>query len=164
MITIYTDGACKENKRKDGNAVGIGGWAFVVLDEVDQSDDMGIVISGSGRVIGTTNQEMEIVAVAEAIESLRSYNYLGKKIFLYSDSAYVINCLNDKWYIKWTSNGWKNNKGNPVENKESWERVLSAMQGMTITFYHVRRNTARYNKVVDDMAKEASKISTSQEQ
>jgi ribonuclease HI len=163
MITIYTDGACKENKRQDGNAVGTGGWAFVILDEIDQSDDMGIVMSGSSGVIGTTNQEMEILAVAEAIESLKSYDYLGKKINLYSDSAYVINCLNDKWYIKWNSNGWKNSKGNPVENRDAWERVLKAIEGIPITFYHVRRNTTKYNKVVDEMAKEASKIDTSQE-
>lgn len=161
MITIYTDGACKENGNKDRTS--LGGWAFVILDEVDQSDDMGVVMSGSSGVVGTTNQEMEIVAVAEALESLRNYQYLGKKINLYSDSAYVINCLNDKWYVKWNSNGWKNSKGEPVKNREAWERVLSAMEGIPITFYHILRSTAKYNKVVDEMAKKASRTQTTQE-
>ena len=27
-----------------------------------------------------------------------------------SDSAYVINCMNKKWYKKWMDNGWLNAK------------------------------------------------------
>jgi ribonuclease HI len=162
MINIYTDGACKENKRQDcGDAAGKGGWAFVILGQPDEFSDMEIVMSGSDVTIGTTNQEMEIVAVAEAFEALRysnpKYDYEGKQIILYSDSAYVVNCLKDKWYINWKSNGWKNSKGKPVENKEAWERLLSAIEGIDVTFFHVRRNSTKFMKMVDEMAKKASK-------
>jgi ribonuclease HI len=65
--------------------------------------------------------------------------------------------------VKWNSNGWKNSKGEPVKNREAWERVLNAMEGIPIAFYHVLRSTAKYNKVVDEMAKKASRTQTTQE-
>lgn len=167
MINIYTDGACKENARDESGATGIGGWAFVILDKADEFSDMEVVMSGSNTVTGTTNQEMEIIAAAEAFETLRysnpKYNYETKSVILYSDSAYVINCLKDRWYVNWKSNGWKNSKGKPVENREAWERLLNAINGINATFFHVKRNSTKYITMVDGMAKQASKIKTNQE-
>jgi Ribonuclease HI len=68
-MNIYTDGACKENLRDNGVGCGVGGWAYVILDQ-EEGRDMEIVISDSGFKDGTTNQEMEIIAVAEAFEHL----------------------------------------------------------------------------------------------
>ena len=50
IIEIFTDGACKGNP-------GPGGWAAVIGDD-------GIV---SGRKDATTNNEMEMVAVLQAL-------------------------------------------------------------------------------------------------
>ena len=167
MIVIYTDGACKKNKRGEDGASGIGGWAYVVLDKKGEFEDMEIVLSDSNFIIGTTNQEMEILAVAEAFKAIKNNysrkNLIGKKIILYSDSAYVINCLKEKWYVKWQSNGWKNSKQNPVENKESWEKLLKSINGFNVDFFHVKRNSTKFITMADEMAKEASKIGTSQE-
>jgi len=161
MITIYTDGACKENLRDNGIAYGVGGWAYVVLDQED-GKDMEIVLSNSDSKNGTTNQEMEIIAVAEAFEALRSYK-AGEKVILYSDSAYVINCFKDRWYDKWNSNGWLNSKLNPVENRDAWEKAINSIIGFDVTFFHVKRNSTRYITMVDEMAKKASKKQTSQQ-
>ncbi len=167
MITIYTDGACKENERNDdGVAIGRGGWAYVILDQPDQADELSIIMSACNTVVGTTNQEMEIIAAAEALTALRNHefhDYSNMKITLYSDSAYLINCLNDKWYLKWLSNDWKNSKGKAVLNREAWEKLLASMDGLSVTFFHVKRNTTRYIRIVDEMAKRASKIETTQE-
>lgn len=159
-MTIYTDGACKENNRNEGVAEGEGGWAFLIL-ESKPGQDMKIIGEGSGYVSGTTNQEMEIMALAEALESIKSK---GHKIDLYSDSAYVVNCLNDQWYVKWRKNGWKNSKGKPVENRDQWERMLSLFEKHEITVYHVKRNTTKFIRLVDSMAKKAAKKGTNQEQ
>jgi ribonuclease HI len=96
-MNVYTDGACKENYRDNGVAEGKGGWAFIIL-ESQPGKDMEIIKECSGYKEGTTNQEMEIVAVAEAFRSIGEYSGL---INLYSDSAYVINCLKDRWFDKW---------------------------------------------------------------
>ena len=159
-MNIYTDGACKDNSRQDGIAEGKGGWAYVMLREIPGEDSV-VVDKASGHKIGTTNQEMEIIAVAEAFEAL---NEKPESINLYSDSAYVINCLKDRWFDKWISNGWLNNKKNPVENREAWERLIDAVEKHRVNFFHLKRNTTKYIRLVDGMAKQASKIRTSQEQ
>lgn len=164
-MIIYTDGACKNNKRSDNMARGIGGWAFIILEE-NPGYDMVVRLKGSGRKIGTTNQEMEIAAVAEALEQIGLMNYKGK-ITVYSDSAYVINCLNDRWYDKWISNGWMTSKKRPVENRAMWHRLVGLVEELSSTneieFYHVYRNSTKYIKEVDSMAKRAAKTKTSQE-
>jgi len=154
-MTIYTDGACKDNNRQeDGTAEGKGGWAFLILEN-QPGQDMEITLEGSGYVDGTTNQEMEIIAVAQAFEAL-SDNY-SETINLYSDSAYVINCLKDRWYDKWIANGWLNNKKNPVENQEAWENLINLVNKYNVSFFHVKRNTTKFIRMVDGMAKKASK-------
>lgn len=161
MINIYTDGACKENLRDNGIGCGMGGWAYVILDQ-EEGKDMDVVISDSDSKSGTTNQEMEIIAVAEAFEALRGYK-AGEKVILYSDSAYVINCFKDRWYDRWNSNGWLNSKLKPVENRDAWEKAINSLNGFDVTFFHVKRNSTRYITMVDEMAKKASKKQTSQE-
>lgn len=158
-MNIYTDGACKDNLRQDGIAEGKGGWAYVMLDKVPGENSI-VVDKASGQKVSTTNQEMEIVAVAEAFEALGSSR--PKHVNLYSDSAYVINCLKDRWFDKWISNGWLNNKKKPVENKESWERLINVVEKHTVNFFHIKRNSTKYIRLVDGMAKEASKIKINQ--
>ena len=157
-MNIYTDGACKDNSRENGVAGGRGGWAFLILEEIP-GQDMEVVCQGSGYKNGTTNQEMEISAVAEAFDSI-----VGNppKINLYSDSAYVINCLKDRWFDKWRNNNWKNSKGKPVENRDAWEKMIDLVERHNVNFFHVKRNTTKYIRVVDGMAKQASKTGTSQ--
>jgi len=151
-MNIYTDGACKDNNRKDGVAEGKGGWAFLIL-ESKPGQDMQIIKQSTGHKNGTTNQEMEIIAVAEALSSM---DKVDGPINLYSDSAYVINCLKDKWFDKWRKNGWLNSKKNPVENREAWERLINLIEQYNINYFHVKRNTTKFIRMVDGMAKKAS--------
>jgi len=152
-MNIYTDGACKENNRDNGIAEGKGGWAFLIL-ESKPGQNMEITNKGYGHKVGTTNQEMEIIAVAEAFSSIGEYT---GPINLYSDSAYVINCLKDRWFDKWRNNNWLNSKNNPVENREAWERMISLVEKYNVNFFHVKRNTTKFIRMVDGMAKIASR-------
>lgn len=160
-MTIYTDGACKYNNRQeDGTAEGKGGWAFLIL-ESEPGYDMKITKEDSGHKNGTTNQEMEITACAEALDAVEKA--VGP-INLYSDSAYVINCLKDRWYDKWRENGWVNSKKKPVENRQAWERLISLVELYNVNFFHVKRNTTKFIRMVDGMAKKASRKDTNLEQ
>jgi ribonuclease HI len=158
MITIYTDGACKENNRDNGIAEGKGGWAFLIL-ESKPGQDMQIIKQSTGHKDGTTNQEMEIIAVAEALSSI---DKIDGPINLYSDSAYVINCLKDRWFDKWRKNGWLNSKKNPVENREAWEKLINLIEIYNINYFHVKRNTTKFIRIVDEMAKMASRYKPTQ--
>jgi ribonuclease HI len=125
-ITIYTDGACSGNGQ--GNARG--GWAAIVkLDCSDAHREL------SGGERGATNQRMEIRAVIEGLKALKRPSTLT----LYSDSSYVINCMNEQWYLKWRKNGWVSSKRQPVANRELWEELLAVGEdsGHDVTFKKV---------------------------
>lgn len=158
-MNIYTDGSCRENFRENGVAKGIGGWAFIILEE-NLGQDMRVVIENCGQKIGTTNQEMELQAAIEALDYVG--NNCENSINLYSDSTYLINCLKNKWFDKWLENGWLNSKLKPVENRELWEKLILQTSNKNINFFHIKRNSTKFNREVDVMARLISK-STSQQ-
>ncbi len=110
MIYIYTDGACSNNQEKDN----YGGWGSVLIYGKHQKE-----LSGSEK--DTTNNRMEMQAVIEAFKALKTYD-ISIKIF--SDSSYIVDCINKKWYVSWEKNSWKNASKKPVLNKELWKEIL----------------------------------------
>ncbi len=121
-LKAYTDGACGNN----GDWVGGYGYVFYLKDEMCKYK--WLYLNGGGEE-NTTNNGMEMKAFLGALE------YFGQlcktnpnkehTLTIYTDSAYIYNCLTQKWYLKWINNGWFNSKGEPVKNKELWERILS---------------------------------------
>src|SRR6266511_6185919 len=99
-VSIYTDGACSGNP-------GPGGWAAIVIDGGREREI-------SGGETSTTNQRMELQAAIEGLRALEG----RRRVALYSDSAYVVNCFRDKWYVRWRQNGWRNAQKKPVENRD----------------------------------------------
>ena len=102
-MRVYTDGACSQNP-------GPGGWAWVTEDGRHDA----------GGEPETTNQRMELTAVAEAIDALPG------ELAIFSDSTYVVNCFNDRWYEGWIARGWKNSQKKPVANRDLWEPLIAA--------------------------------------
>lgn len=138
QVEIWTDGACSGNP-------GPGGWAAVLTYE-------GRTKEISGGEDNTTNQRMEIAAVCNALESLKE----PCDVTIYSDSAYVINCFKQKWYVSWQKNGWKNSKGQPVQNRDLWERLLNARDSHQIQFEKVKGHAGvDLNERCDELAREA---------
>ncbi len=105
-VEIYTDGGC------DGNP-GPGGWAAVVLEGPKPRE-----IFGAER--NTTNNRMEIRAAIEGLKHLEE----SRRVRVYSDSAYLVNCMNDGWYLTWQKNGWRNSARKPVKNSDLWRELL----------------------------------------
>ena len=119
-IDVYTDGGCH-------SISGMGGWAAIIYDGPTP-------VEKSGYEPETTNQRMELMA---AIEGL---NYLEQpsEVRLYSDSAYLINGMNQRWYVKWQQNGWKNAKKKPVENPDLWKEIVKLSQFHKVTWMKVK--------------------------
>lgn len=82
-VTIHTDGACSGNP-------GPGGWA-AVLSAGQHHKEI------AGRVAHTTNNEMELVAVLEA---LRAIKHTGLSVAIYTDSQLVIGWLTGAYKVK----------------------------------------------------------------
>lgn len=137
-VSVYTDGACSGNP-------GPGGWAAVLQYG-------GHVKEVSGGEWDTTNQRMEIKAVTEALRCLKR----PCEVVIRSDSAYVINCFQQRWYVGWRKNGWKNSKGEPVQNRDLWEQLLSEVERHHVTFEKVKGHAGvELNERCDELARQA---------
>ncbi|WNM53240.1 Rnase H [Staphylococcus phage S-CoN_Ph11] len=61
--------------------------------------------------INTTNQRMELKAIIEALKFCKKQLLRNEvKVEIFSDSAYCVNGMNQKWYDKWILNKWTNSK------------------------------------------------------
>lgn len=105
-IIIYTDGGCRGNP-------GIGAWSCILI-----RPDTNKKLELSGFKSYTTNNEMELTAVIEALKQLKK----PCNITICSDSLYVVNGLNS-WLYNWQKNGWKTKEGT-VKNLELWKQLF----------------------------------------
>lgn len=132
---VYTDGACLGNP-------GPGGWAWAV--------EVGTFASGAEA--HTTNQRMEVRAVAEALRSVAG------PVVVVSDSAYVVRCFNDRWWVGWERRAWRNAKGQPVANQDLWRPLLELVRARQVRFEWVKGHAGDpMNTLVDALANEAAR-------
>ncbi len=141
-VTIYTDGACRGNP-------GPGGWAAILMQNMNGEPREKIV---SGYVDNTTNNIMELTAVAEALEALKK----PCRVTLWSDSAYIVNAFLQRWTDQWQRNGWMTAQKKPVKNRELWERIIRQRGIHRVTFRKVKGHAGdAHNERVDALANEA---------
>jgi ribonuclease HI len=138
MFKIFTDGACSS---KDN----VGGWGLVILSENDHQTE-----THSGAKAGTTNNEMELYAVLQAL--LWANDHKNESVIIYSDSAYIVNCIHDKWYKRWQYNGWITEKKTPVCNKDLWKEII-AFLGENVTITKIKGHSDSVgNNIADNLA------------
>lgn len=148
-IQVWTDGACSGNPGKGG--------AAAILRYMDNT-----VKELAFHEENSTNQRMEIKAVIIAFEQILETPHTEKYIEVYSDSAYVCNCINQKWYEKWFKNGWVNSKKEPVANKDLWESLFDKLdileKNHQVTFVKVKGHSGEnlWNERADRLAVRAS--------
>ena len=119
-VTIYTDGACSGNP-------GAGGWGAILMCDGKKKEF-------SGFDPETTNNKMELTAVIVALSKLKK----PCNVDLYSDSAYVVNALNQGWLENWKNNGWRGADKKPVKNIELWEQLDELLKVHTVNFIKVK--------------------------
>ena len=137
MIEIYTDGSATKSRS---------GWGFVAVKNNE------IIYQKSGvEHIGDTNQMMELIAALEACKWATNQHY--DDITIYSDSAYLVNCYNDKWFVKWENNNWKNSKNESVATIDFWNQLIMSFRLPHIHFVKVKgHNGNQYNEIADKLA------------
>ena len=150
-VRVYTDGACSGNP-------GPGGWAVAFMGTQD-------VMKSSGYEVDTTNNRMELTAVIEGLRQILEgeANVDGhvSAIDIYSDSAYVVNAINNDWLSSWKRKMWTTQKGEPVKNRDLWEHWLSLValarkRRIKVSLLKVKgHNGNTFNELVDRMAVEA---------
>lgn len=129
IVTIYTDGACKNNP-------GLGAWA-AILKYKDAIKEI------SGVVEHTTNNRMELTAVIEALKALIRPCHIE----LFTDSQYVQKGITE-WIIKWKQKNWKN-----VKNPDLWQDLDNTTSTHKINWHWVRgHDGVILNERADELA------------
>lgn len=112
-VKIYTDGSSLGNGQV--GAVGGVGVYFGPGDGRNLSEGL----TGSRQ----TNQRAELTAIQRALELAPG----DRKIVIYSDSNYAINCVTI-WFQKWRTNNWQNSSGKAVENKDLVVKIIEMLE------------------------------------
>ena len=134
-VTLYTDGACSGNP-------GPGGYGAVLIYE-------GVEKEIAGGEKSTTNNKMEMMAVIKGLEALKE----PCEVSVYSDSAYIVNAIEQGWIDSWNKNGWRKADKKPVKNVDLWERLLELMDTHKVTFNKVKGHADdEYNNRCDRIA------------
>ena len=134
-VTIYTDGACSQNGTWEG------GWAFIIL-----TDKLSLTKNGYEK--STTNQRMELMAIIEALESLKEPSYIE----LYTDSMYCVKTINE-WLETWLRDQHKSRA-----NFDLWLRFYELAKEHYIKAFHVRGHESNeMNNRCDELAVKAVK-------
>jgi len=139
-VTIYTDGAASGNP-------GPGGYG-VILEFQGKRKEL------SGGYRRTTNNRMELLAAVVGLEALKE----RCEVTLYTDSAYLVNALNEGWAQRWRAHGWMRNKNEPALNPDLWERLLRLCEQHEVHFVWVKGHAGHpENERCDQLAQEAAR-------
>lgn len=148
-LEIYTDGSLK----KIGDMT-FGAWGFIVVQDGQE------IYEASGSEYGTTNQRMELEAIIQALTYILTIRRPNERTIIYSDSAYVINCYQQEWYIKWLENGWQNANKKNVANRDQWQKIIPYFDNFWYSFDKVSAHSGVFwNEKCDTMVQaEAQKL------
>lgn len=138
-VRIFTDGACSGNP-------GIGGWAAIICTDTE-------VKTLSGGCDDTTNNRMELLAVVNGLTHVLVKGH--REVLIASDSAYVVNAINNRWVNKWQANGWIKTDGEPVKNTDLWQSLLELIESFDkVEFMKVKGHAGHHlNETADKCAR-----------
>ena len=93
---------------------------------------------------------MELLAVIEALKKLTVKNL---KVHIYTDSKYVVDAVEKKWFFKWKKTKFKGKK-----NSDLCSMCLEIYDTQKIKFFWIKgHNNHPQNERCDHLAFEASK-------
>ncbi|MHC1727129.1 MAG: ribonuclease HI [Syntrophobacteraceae bacterium] len=134
-MDIFTDGACQGNP-------GPGGWGAILRFKGHEKEI-------SGYAPHTTNNQMEMQAVIEALKMLKE----PCRVILHTDSQYLKNGIT-LWIQGWKRNGWKTAGKLPVKNRKLWEELDELSQQHRIEWVWVRGHAGHpENERCDELAR-----------
>lgn len=138
QVEIHTDGACLGNP-------GPGGWAALLRYGATERE----LVGGEPE---TTNNRMELMAAIAGLEALTS----PCEVVLHTDSQYVKKGIGE-WLPNWIRRGWKTAAGEPVKNKDLWERLSAANTRHQVAWKWVKGHAGHVdNERVDQLARAAA--------
>ena len=138
IIKIYTDGSCHTKHR-------IGAWAAIILNDDIETDLYGLETD-------TTHNRMELQAILNALEYLKSNDLKSSSVLIYSDSQYAVKIMERKDKLKTAK--FKTKKGNSIQNNDLVQQLIEYIETMSLKFIKVKAHQKKsdirnYNIDVD---------------
>jgi ribonuclease HI len=112
-VQVATDGSCRGNP-------GPGGWAWTTGST-----------EASGEQPVTTNQEMELRAILEALRA-----HPGQPVVILTDSQYAIDCVTS-WLPGWRRNGWRTSARRPVNHQPTIAAIATELDRRAVQLVKV---------------------------
>ncbi|SNZ07960.1 ribonuclease HI [Persephonella hydrogeniphila] len=135
-VKIFTDGSSLGNP-------GPGGWCALLRYNKHEK-----ILKGGKR--STTNNEMEIKAVLEALKALKE----PCEVELYTDSQYIEKAIKE-WIHNWTKNNWKTSSKKDVAHKDMWQEIYRLINIHQVKPVWVKAHAGhKENELCDKIAKE----------
>lgn len=134
-VTIHTDGSCIGNP-------GPGGWAAILTSSLGSRNNYREI---SGHRQSATNNEMELVAVLEALKAIKR---TGLSVAIYTDSQLVIGLLGGNYTTK---------KPHLQALVRDIKTVVECKY-LTVDWFHVRGHNGNSNNVrADQLARKQAR-------
>ncbi|MDG0860365.1 ribonuclease H family protein [Staphylococcus equorum] len=143
VVIAYCDGGCRGNSKKEN----IGGYGVALFYKGHKKE----IYQGFRN---TTNNRMEITAAISALKQMKRKDI---PVEIRTDSAYLCNCINNRWYVKWMNNGWMTSGGKTVENRDLWNELIELINTFNqVSFTKVKgHSTDEGNNLADKLANDA---------
>lgn len=155
QIHLWTDGSAINN----GDEKGLGGHGYILLYGNFEGVDLDkkycedkFTLTGYSSSTETTNNREEMKSCIEGLKRIKKQDI---PIVVFADSAYLVNCMNQRWYESWRRNGWRNSKKEPVANQDLWEELLEIIESnmLFVKFQKIKGHSGiYYNELVDSLA------------
>lgn len=148
---VYCDGSSSPKNKT-------GGWAAVVMLPT-------LFVELVGHAEETTNNRMELMAAIQGLKELKDPH----RVYLVSDSAYLLNSMKNKWYDRWFAddlffdNAFAKQMGRyPRPNLDLWKILASLAEFHEIVPVKVVGHAGdHFNELTDKLAGEARRTKVS---
>jgi ribonuclease HI len=95
---------------------------------------------------------MELMAAIEGLAAIDAV----RRVALYTDSSYVMNCFRDRWWSRWEANGWLGAGRQAIVNRDLWERLIAETRRRHVLWHKVKGHSGDVlNERVDALARSA---------
>jgi ribonuclease HI len=81
----------------------------------------------------------------------------GISVAVHTGSDYLRNGAT-RWLAGWKRRGWKTQEGQPVQNRELWQRLEAAMAARRVTWPEIKDREVPELKELGKVAKEAAGV------
>lgn len=139
-LALFSDGGCRGNP-------GPGAYAYML------QNSKGEVLAEFSEVAAfTTNNKMELSGVIQGLKFAAAEYGIGTRIFVYTDSKYVVDGIKS-WVAGWKRRGWKKADKKAPENLDFWKELDELNTKMDLEFHWVKGHAGHpQNERVDELA------------